>query len=93
MRRPHKHGLSVLAVSALRRVRARTWIILGVTRQREFRADRHLVSLRPAPLPDTMSVFGISGRAGGRLKRLFMTHPPHKERIAALESAVEERTR
>lgn len=31
MRAPHEHGLSALAISALRRVRARTWIILGAT--------------------------------------------------------------
>jgi len=36
-------------------------------------------------LPDQMSAFGISGTAGGGLKRLFMTHPPLEERIAALK--------
>jgi heat shock protein HtpX len=35
-------------------------------------------------LPDQMAAFGISGTAGGGLKRLFMTHPPLEERIAAL---------
>ena len=39
----------------------------------------------PAPLPDKMAAFGISGGAGGGLKRLFMTHPPLEERIAALQ--------
>ncbi len=39
----------------------------------------------PQPLPDKMAAFGISGGGGGGLKRLFMTHPPLEERIAALE--------
>ncbi len=38
----------------------------------------------PAPLPDKMAAFGISGGAAAGLKRLFMTHPPLDERIAAL---------
>jgi heat shock protein HtpX len=36
-------------------------------------------------LPDQMAAFGISGTAGGGLRRLFMTHPPLEERIAALK--------
>jgi heat shock protein HtpX len=36
------------------------------------------------PLPDQMAAFGISGNIGTGLKRLFMTHPPLEERIAAL---------
>lgn len=36
-------------------------------------------------LPDQMAAFGISGNAAGGLKRLFMTHPPLEERIAALK--------
>lgn len=36
-------------------------------------------------LPDQMAAFGISGSAGGGLMRLFMTHPPLEERIAALK--------
>ena len=41
----------------------------------------------PQPLPDQMAAFGISGALGQGLKRLFMTHPPLEERIAALRSA------
>jgi heat shock protein HtpX len=42
-----------------------------------------------APLPDSMQAFGISNTgAGGGLKRLFMTHPPLEERIAALKQSV-----
>jgi len=36
-------------------------------------------------LPDQLAAFGISGPVASGLKRLFMTHPPLEERIAALE--------
>jgi len=36
-------------------------------------------------LPDQMAAFGINGGVGGGLKRLFMSHPPLDERIAALQ--------
>jgi heat shock protein HtpX len=78
-------------------------IVFWFSRQREFRADRggaslagrrnminalkRLGSLHPAPLPDKMAAFGIAGGGGGGLKRLFMTHPPIEERVAALEAA------
>lgn len=35
-------------------------------------------------LPDQMAAFGISGAPGSGIRRLFMTHPPLEERIAAL---------
>lgn len=35
-------------------------------------------------LPEKMAAFGISGGQGFGLRRLFMTHPPLDERIAAL---------
>ncbi len=41
----------------------------------------------PAPLPEKMAAFGISGGVGSGLKRLFMTHPPLEERIEALRQA------
>jgi heat shock protein HtpX len=78
-------------------------IVMWFSRQREFRADAGGASLagrknmiaalqalqraHPAPLPDKMAAFGISGGVGGGLKRLFMTHPPLEERIAALQAA------
>jgi heat shock protein HtpX len=78
-------------------------IVMWFSRQREFRADRggadlagrrnminalkRLGSLHPQPLPDKMAAFGIAGGGGGGLKRLFMTHPPIEERVAALEAA------
>ena len=40
-----------------------------------------------AQLPDAVKAFGISGGVGGGLKRLFMSHPPLDERIAALRAA------
>ena len=75
-------------------------IVMYFSRQREFRADRggarlagrsnmiaalqRLNSLHPAPLPEKLAAFGISGGGGGGIKRLFMTHPPLEERIEAL---------
>jgi len=77
-------------------------IVMWFSRQREFRADRggaglagrsnmiaaleRLGSLHPQPLPDKMAAFGISGTVAGGIKRLFMTHPPMAERIAALKA-------
>jgi heat shock protein HtpX len=40
-----------------------------------------------AELPDQMRGFGISGTVGRGLARLFMSHPPIPERIAALKNA------
>jgi len=77
-------------------------IVAWFSRQREFRADsggahlagrtkmiRALESLRrahePSALPESMQAFGISG-GPGRFGRLFMSHPPLEERIAALQS-------
>lgn len=37
-------------------------------------------------LPDQLAAFGISGGIGHGLKRLFMSHPPLDERIAALRA-------
>ncbi|HSD18267.1 MAG TPA: protease HtpX [Thermomonas sp.] len=38
-------------------------------------------------LPKQVAAFGISGGAGGGLKRLLMSHPPLEERIVALRNA------
>jgi len=38
-------------------------------------------------LPQTIQAFGISGHLATGLKRLFMSHPPIEERIAALQNA------
>jgi heat shock protein HtpX len=42
---------------------------------------------QPAQLPEAMKAFGISGGRIGGLGRLFMSHPPLEERIAALQRA------
>jgi heat shock protein HtpX len=39
---------------------------------------------QPGPLPDQFAAFGLSGGARSGIARLFMTHPPLDERIAAL---------
>jgi heat shock protein HtpX len=72
-------------------------IVFWVSRQREYRADagaarlvgprpmiaalQRLRAAQPAPLPDALGAFGISG--GGRM-RWFSTHPTLEERIDAL---------
>lgn len=77
-------------------------IVMWFSRQREFRADQgganlagrdnmiaaleRLRGLHPQPLPDKMAAFGIAGGGAGGLKRLFMTHPPLEDRIAALKA-------
>ena len=37
-------------------------------------------------LPGEMAAFGIAGGMGEGLRKLFLTHPPLPERIAALEN-------
>ena len=79
-------------------------IVMYVSRWREFRADAGSAKLNgkqpminalsrldqrgPAQLPESLEAFGISGRVGHGLKRLFMSHPPIPERIAALQRLV-----
>ena len=78
-------------------------IVMWFSRRREFSADaggaslagrqnmiaalQRLNGLHPQPLPDKMAAFGIAGGMGSGIKRLFMTHPPLEERIAALRAA------
>lgn len=78
-------------------------IVMWFSRQREFRADaggarlagrdkmvaalRRLMAVHETPLPDQMAAFGITGGVGQGIKRLFMSHPPLEERIAALQRA------
>ncbi|SDY43882.1 protease HtpX [Nitrosomonas sp. Nm58] len=78
-------------------------IVMWFSRQREFRADAGSAKLvgrnkmiaalerlkqqyEPSHLPDKMAAFGISGRKS-QIGRLFMSHPPLEERIAALREA------
>jgi len=77
-------------------------IVMWFSRQREFRADaggaslagraKMIAALRrlqlvheQAHLPNQLAAFGISGGSNG-FSRLFMSHPPLEERIAALEA-------
>ena len=75
-------------------------IVAWFSRQREFRADAggaHLAGKRkmiaalqrlqagaPSSLPETMAAMGI---AGGRLAKMFSTHPPLEQRIAVLQQS------
>ncbi|APZ42388.1 protease HtpX [Acidihalobacter ferrooxydans] len=40
----------------------------------------------PEDMPGQLAAFGINGGKGSGLRRLFMSHPPLEERIAALEA-------
>ena len=42
----------------------------------------------PHDLPGEFAAFGISGGLGSGIKKLFMSHPPLEQRIAALQSSV-----
>ncbi len=76
-------------------------IVMWFSRWREFRADaggarlagrdkmiaalRRLQSVHePAHMPAEMAAFGIRG--GSAMRKLFSTHPPLEERIAALQA-------
>jgi heat shock protein HtpX len=48
--------------------------------------ERLKAAHEPAQLPEQMAAFGISGRRDGGWMRLFMSHPPLDERIAALKA-------
>jgi heat shock protein HtpX len=77
-------------------------IVMWFSRQREFRADQggaraagtgnmiaalqRLKSTADAHLPAQLAAFGIGGDAGSGLRRLFLSHPPLEERIAALQN-------
>jgi heat shock protein HtpX len=41
---------------------------------------------QPSRLPEQMAAFGINGGLGDGIKKLFMSHPPLEERIAALRA-------
>ena len=49
--------------------------------------ERLKSSVQQPHLPDQLAAFGISGNLGAGLKRLFTTHPPLDEHIAALKQA------
>jgi len=92
--------VSVLAAQVLLGILA-SLIVMWFSRWREFRADAGSAKLngrepmvralqrlgggQPAHLPESLEAFGISGgkRAFGKL---FLSHPPIPERIAALQA-------
>jgi len=43
---------------------------------------------QPGQLPEAVEAFGVRGRTGAGIKRLFMSHPPLEERIRALHEGV-----
>lgn len=76
-------------------------LVMWFSRRREFRADaggarlagreKMIAALRalqrahePQPLPGQLAAFGING---GGVMKLFMSHPPLEERIAALQAS------
>jgi heat shock protein HtpX len=79
-------------------------IVMWFSRRREFRADaggahlagrnsmiaalERLKAAQEPSLPAHLAAFGIGGGPGTGLQRLFMSHPPLEERIAALRSEV-----
>jgi heat shock protein HtpX len=57
-------------------------------RQKMIAALRRLQQAsEPKDLPGQLAAFGISGGIAEGMKKLFMSHPPLEERIAALEQA------
>jgi len=79
-----------------------TMIVMWFSRRREFRADHGGASLagrqnmisalqalgrgQDQALPASMRAFGIKGGRAEGFKRLFTSHPPLEERIAALQA-------
>lgn len=77
-------------------------IVMWFSRLREFRADQggartagtgnmiaaleRLKAASNEPLPAQFAAFGIKGGGGSGFARLFMSHPPLEERIAALQN-------
>lgn len=81
-------SIIVMWFSRRREFRADSGSATLAGRQKMIAALRRLQQQQGAStLPEKITAFGISGPIGSGLKRLFMTHPPLEERIAALENA------
>ena len=73
--------------SRRREFRADTGGATLATRQKMISAlERLAQSYGQTTLPEQVRAFGISGHVANGFKRLFMTHPPLAERIAALKN-------
>ena len=104
LKNEHGYGIgylvAVIASQLLLGILA-SFIVMWVSRQREFRADAGSARLngrqpminalarlergQPAQLPESLEAFGISGGRRSGFARLFMSHPPIPERIEALQ--------
>lgn len=79
--------LIVMAYSRRREYRADAGGARLAGRQNMIDALRVLQRAQGEPLPGQFQAFGIHDRyEGGLLRRLFMSHPPLEERIAALQA-------
>lgn len=80
-------SIIVMWFSRRREFRADTGGAQLAGRQKMIRALEALQRSVDRPhLPDQLAAFGISGKIGQGLSRLFMSHPPLAERIVALKA-------
>ena len=78
----------VMYFSRLREFRADAGGASLAGRQKMIAALRRLQAVHePSQLPDQMVAFGINGGLAEGMRKLFMSHPPLSERIAALQAA------
>jgi heat shock protein HtpX len=76
----------VMYFSRLREFRADTGGANLAGKQKMIAALQRLqAAYEPSHLPDQMVAFGINGRMADGMRKLFMSHPPLSERIAALQ--------
>jgi heat shock protein HtpX len=78
----------VMYFSRLREFRADAGGASLAGREKMIAALQRLQSIHePSRLPDQMVAFGINGGLAAGMRKLFMSHPPLSERIAALQAA------
>lgn len=77
----------VMYFSRLREFRADAGGASLAGKQKMIAALQRLQAVHePSHLPDQMVAFGINGNLADGMRKLFMSHPPLSERIAALQS-------
>ncbi len=77
----------VMYFSRLREFRADAGGANLAGRQKMIAALQRLqAAYEPSHLPDQMVAFGINGKLADGMRKLFMSHPPLSERIAALQA-------